>query len=336
MTAARPQFTSKLAWILDQYIDKCIAEHAEMTLARDFQVTKCFDRFLDSVDYSGGDISEETICDWIAQLSYLSAGTLHGYECIIQKALRFAKSFGIRSTMPPIVKVADTYQPYIFSQAELERLCSLADNLRPHELSDYPWIHVETPMVLRILIGCGTRITETLLLQMKDVDLTTGILTMKHSKGGRERLVPVHEGLKEILIRYCMAMGIVGNPDAWLFPAKNTEEPLNGSYFAHRFSNLLAAASIKPEHSPRCRGASVHCIRHTFACNSLQSLQKQGIHMDNRFPYLSVYMGHKGLYDTQKYLKLTAEMVSDETDAFETSIKSIFDCPVFLNTEEWV
>ena len=82
MTATRPQFTSGLAWILDQYIDKCIAEHAEMTLARDFQVTKCFDSFLDSVDYSGGDISEETISDRIARLSYLSDGTLHGYECI--------------------------------------------------------------------------------------------------------------------------------------------------------------------------------------------------------------------------------------------------------------
>lgn len=65
-----------------------------------------------------------------------------------------------------------TYTPYIFSQAELSLLLTTADHLCAKGISSRS--DLVFPLVLRILIGCGLRITETLCIQKKDVDLDNG------------------------------------------------------------------------------------------------------------------------------------------------------------------
>lgn len=45
---------------------------------------------------------------------------------------------------------------------------------------------------LRLLFGCGMRIGEVLSLQMKDIDLENGIITVRNAKNEKDRLVPLH------------------------------------------------------------------------------------------------------------------------------------------------
>lgn len=330
MNIEKTHLVSCLAPVFDKYIDKCIAEHADSTLHNDYAAIKHFDAYLESISFSGDNLSDELLCGWVATLSHLENGTIHHHECVINKALRFARAFGINSVVIPIIKVTDSYQPYIFTESEINKICAAADNMTFSKKAIFPWLCVEFPMIVRILIGCGTRITETTYLQMKDIDLKSGILIMRHCKEGRERIVPMHDSLRQIMERYCMAMGVIGNPDAWIFPGKSRKAPIDSCYFSKQFAKLLLAAGIKTNRKKKySHCASTHCLRHTFACNSLQNLQRQGIYVDNTFPYLSTFMGHKNLYDTQKYLKLTSEMVSEETILFEDSIKDVFDSPIF-------
>lgn len=64
-------------------------------------------------------------------------------------------------------------------------------------------------------------------------------------------------------------------------------------------------------------------VRHSFAVHCLQGWTCQGIDLTVALPYLSVYLGHKGLQQTQYYLRLTAECYPDLVAQIEASCGDI-------------
>ena len=74
-------------------------------------------------------------------------------------------------------------------------------------------------MVIRILYGTGSRLTETVNLKVKDIDFEKKAIYFTHdTKKKKQRIVPVHDSLFEILEQYIEAMDLRGLPDAYLFP----------------------------------------------------------------------------------------------------------------------
>ena len=47
------------------------------------------------------------------------------------------------------------------------------------------------PLLFRLLYGCGLRISEALNIEVQDVDLETGVLTILDGKFNKDRLVPM-------------------------------------------------------------------------------------------------------------------------------------------------
>ena len=68
---------------------------------------------------------------------------------------------------------------------------------------------------------------------------------------------------------------------------------------------ILPAAGIKRKADNT--GPRIHDLRHTFACHSLDKMVHEGIDPFCGLPYLSTYLGHKGIESTEKYLRLTAD-----------------------------
>lgn len=334
----KPVFTSQLSHVLDLYSEKCLVEHKEKTLPKDFSIMKSLDTYLTEIGYDGGEISLMMLTDWVTQYSVGRApNTVAHDESIVAKILRFASTFGISSHMPEIMKSPDDYQPYIFTQSELTAFCEAADNIT-YARSQYPWIQAEIPMLTRIYIGCGTRTTETLLLQMKDVDLEQGVFTMRKTKRDIERLVPFTENLRTNLNIYCRGMGIIGKPDAFLFPGKTLDSPLPGKMYLHAFEKMMKEVGIKPVRERKHqRSVCPYCFRHTFACFAIINLKKQGIDVSTIYPFLSTYMGHEDLYSTEAYLKFTEPMVSEELKPFENNISTVISgSRACRDTSEWI
>lgn len=134
-----------------------------------------------------------------------------------------ANSQFLRPTVP---KVADDYFPYIFSDMELDRIFMLADNISLSKRQSNLYIQLEYPMILRLMYGCGLRIGETLMLRIKDVDFDNGVLAMRHAKGDKQCLVPMDVSLILILRSYCIAMGLIGKTDSFLFPSTSSDTPM--------------------------------------------------------------------------------------------------------------
>ena len=81
------------------------------------------------------------------------------------------------------------YVPYIFSDRELGSLLGTVDQLCATGISTHS--DLVFPLVFRILIGCGSRITETLQIEKKDVDVEKGTLLLINTKNRKERIIPM-------------------------------------------------------------------------------------------------------------------------------------------------
>jgi integrase/recombinase XerC len=88
--------------------------------------------------------------------------------------------------------------PHIYREQEIVELLAAARQLRP--LGSLRAAVMET---LFGLMACsGLRISEALALRNADVDLRSGVLTIRQSKFGKSRLVPLHSSAVVALARY--------------------------------------------------------------------------------------------------------------------------------------
>jgi integrase len=154
----------------------------------------------------------------------------------------------------------------------------------------------------------GLRISEVLNLQSKDVDLERGILTIRDTKFGKSRLVPIHESTKQVLSDYvshrdrCLA----GRPASHFFVSTRGTR-LDGGQIRHTFYDLSRQTGLRgasASHGPR-----IHDFRHRFALQTLVRWYRLDQDVECRLPILSTYLGHVHVADTYWYLTANPELM---------------------------
>ena len=159
---------------------------------------------------------------------------------------------------------------------------------------------------------------------MKDVDLENGVLRLINTKGAKHRLVPMSEKMTNILARYCFSMGLVGDEQAWLFPGNDEGTHISNESVKNRFKWILKDNGIELKNRKKHeRGPCLHCMRHVFAFKSFRQTEKLGVSMTDSVPFLSIYLGHDSLNETEKYLKFSSEIYPETTELFGTFIKEL-------------
>ncbi len=102
----------------------------------------------------------------------------------------------------------------------------------------------------------------------------------------------MHESLIAVMERYCLTLGIMHEPEAFLFPGRK-----EGSHYTTRqmdswFSEILKLADIdQRERDCHERGACLHCFRHLFVLKSMQQLEAAGHSVDMNDLLLPTYLG---------------------------------------------
>jgi integrase len=168
------------------------------------------------------------------------------------------------------------------------------------------------------LLACtGLRISEALRLACKDVDLDAGVLTIRQTKFGKTRLVPLHASAIEPLQNYAVVRDrCCGQALGVTFFATASGRPLRYSTVRSTFHRLLRAAM--PEAAARGRlRPRFHDLRHTFACRCLQAAYQNGSNIDRAVEELSAYLGHAKITDTYWYLTGIPELLALAGQRFE-------------------
>lgn len=257
------------------------------------------ERFLAKNQISRNALDEKTINSWLKSMQMKTGSKMQiVFKC--KGFFAYLNLISIPAYMPETMKSEDDYIPYIFSEAELESIFLCADSLVPK--SNYPYMQYEFPMILRLLFGCGMRIGEVLSLQMKDVDLENGIITIRNAKKEKDRLVPLHFNLAPVFTRYCIAIGVNNKSEALVFPGRDENDRININIPNKLLKDILLRIGVPMSTKKFQRGPCIHCFRHTFTVYSFKQTIKSGESMDNSVPYLSVYLGHEDLNATEKYL----------------------------------
>ena len=150
-----------------------------------------------------GPLTVELMADWARQAK---AG--HGDRATLARRLKMLRPFTAwLRQFDPATEVPDEavfgrvpgrMTPHVYREPEIVELLAAARQLGP--------VGGLRPAVMETLFGLiactGLRISEALDLLDADVDLSAGVLTIRQSKFGKTRLVPLHPSAVEALARY--------------------------------------------------------------------------------------------------------------------------------------
>jgi len=309
---------------LTDFLDLRKNTKSKGTSDHDGHYLRLFDGYLCSSHHAVRIVTQDVVTGWVSSLPFSDITTANAINTI-RCFFKYLQSHGISIYVPPIPKYHDDYVPYLFSDEELSRIFENADSFTFSKSKRFPYIKAEIPMLLRLLLGCGMRLGEAVCLKVADIDFKTGSLTLKHTKKDKQRIVPMHPGLADTLSMYCLSMGIAGNPDAWVFPGETSETHLTKQNVWHRFDTILRKSGISlPGRKKSERGPCLHCLRHLFVLQSFRQLERKGHRVDDAIPYLSLYLGHESLRETEKYMKFSSELFPEEMECFADFTKGIF------------
>ena len=163
------------------------------------------------------------------------------------------------------------------------------------------------------------------MIKVGDIDFQRNLIILRVTKKYKQRMVPYDEQLANIIYHYCAAMELLGDSEAYLFPTIDKEIPLSPNSARNYFKEVLNDAGIQRTAISRyARGACLHCFRHTFAVRSFDKNERNGTTPFEHVPFLSTYLGHDSLYETEKYLKYSGNYFSDTLLKFEQYAGDLF------------
>jgi integrase len=220
---------------------------------------------------------------------------------------KYAAGFDIRTEVPPLDCLSCKFarsRPYIYSDKEIQHLLRAAWKYR-HDKPRGTYY-----CLLGLLTVSGLRIGEAIKLQTQDVDLRNGILTIRDTKFGKSRLVPIHPTTVRELREYWKrrdAWLSLGNKSSSHFFMTRKGTPLSHHAIYVAFRCLSANVGLGKATSGS--GPRIHDFRHRFAIRTLIDWYRSGKNAEVLLPALATFLGHVSVESTYWYLTEYPELM---------------------------
>lgn len=195
------------------------------------------------------------------------------------------------------------YPPRIFSVEEIGRVLSLAARLHP-DTSIRPLTY---QTLIGLLFSTGMRIGEALNLRLTDIQSDS--LTIRKTKFGKSRWLPLHQSTANVLKHYLAQRKAWACDSDRLFLSWPHRRPLSYDAALVTFQTLCEKAGINgagARHKPR-----LHDVRHSFATHALRRCGADRDAVEQHMLALSTYLGHVSISSTYWYLEQTPELMRD-------------------------
>lgn len=159
--------------------------------------------------------------------------------------------------------------------------------------------------IVKVFLYCGVRVSELCELKVKDLDTKEKTLLIK-GKGRTYRLVPLNDELIKDLKTYLSKRKAASE---YLFTKKQTELPMKPRAVHALIKHHVGQSNID-------KSIGCHSLRRTSATNYLRSGVSER--------YIQLYLGHKHISTTMKYINPEIEEVMDrlrENNGLEKALK---------------
>jgi len=315
------QFYSFLAPQLRAYLELRerlgYTSHTTPSRARQLDYYLCF-RGIASM----AGIDEGLIVNWIHAVP-ASATTKNGKLGFIRELFHHLMRQGLVHENPaariPSLKVGPCRKPYIYSLREIRCILEEAGKLKARVPDRLLGWSLQTMILL--IYACGLRLGEALNLRIKDVDFEEKTLALWNTKFHKERIVPFSLEMGERLSAYlalCNGRRPQDGAEAPFFWWDGIRYPK--SLIHRHFRDLLVRCGLSKPTGP---GPRLHDLRHTFATHRLYKWYQDGKDPLNRLPWLSTYMGHVNIENTQVYLTIARELLREGDRRFQNTFEEL-------------
>lgn len=277
-----------------------------------------FDRFLQAHPEFAAEPVPVMLRHWAAARSTAN----HAAECeklarILGKALHRLDP----ATMPkrpdprPGQQVAKQWRrPYIFSAEEVRQLLDIAQAY-PSPRAPLRPASLYTMLVLAYC--CGLRLGEIARLNLGDVDLAAGTITIRETKFFKSRILPLADSAQVALKEYLETRRKAKapqSPDSGLFWHDQGNARYTSHAIAHCLVDILRRAGIKPPKGKT--GPRIHDLRHSFVVNRILEWYRAGINPQDKLPFLATYLGHRDIHSTLVYITVTQDLLEQANERF--------------------
>jgi len=208
--------------------------------------------------------------------------------------------------VPPLKE--NVYIPFLFSREQTDQLlAAICRRIRREErffLKD-----LAIYLVLLLMARCGMRISEPLGIRMHHYRRDDGTLYIENTKFKKDRLIPLPKAVIREMDNYlCVRRDLTADDQNPYLLAGEKEKPLSQYRIRSTFHRAVEDIGLKQHR--RTIGNMIfgppvpHCLRHSFAINTLRNtIERKGSARD-ALPVLATYLGHSNYICTSVYLKI--------------------------------
>jgi site-specific recombinase XerD len=198
--------------------------------------------------------------------------------------------------------------PFIFSPQQTEQLlktiCKKMERTKASFLKEFALY-----IAILLMARCGMRISEPLHLLKHHYRKEEGTIYIEKTKFKKDRLIPLPKTVMQEMENYLSVRSHLCAQDQnpYLLAGKDLH-PLNAPQVTFLFHHTLREMGIT---QPRKKLGNIifnpptpHCLRHSFAVNTLKAIKERGASPQYALPVLATYMGHGHYSYTMVYLKV--------------------------------
>lgn len=204
---------------------------------------------------------------------------------VVRRFAQFLSASDPRTEVPPLGLLPYRYTrkpPYIYQDAAIRQLLHAATRIG----SSTGLRAASYSTLIGLLAVSGLRISEAIALDDQDVDLAEGVLTIRRTKFGKSRLVPLHPSTTRALRRYLRTRDRIRprRPSEALFIGEQGRR-LTEWAVRWAFNKLSRETGLRGPTDRR--GPRLHDLRHRLAVKTLIGWYRRGVDVEARLPVLS-------------------------------------------------
>jgi integrase/recombinase XerD len=226
---------------------------------------------------------------------------------VIRRFAKYRSAVDPRTEIPPQKLLPACYHrkpPYIYNDDEIKRLIKAAQSL----LSPKGLRASTYSTLFGLLVVTGMRVKEAIGLDRDDVNLTEGILTVRDSKFGKSRFVPIHTSTQKVLQDYAILRDKI-RPRLKSQAFFVSEDGARLTTWSVRWNFIKLSRQIGLRGPNDSHGPRLHDLRHRFAIQTLIAWYRAGMDIEQNMPKLSTYLGHRHVNDTYWYISAVPELL---------------------------
>ena len=202
----------------------------------------------------------------------------------------------------------EQFIPFIFSPPQIDEMLGAVCHRLRKSSKDFVK-DLGSYLATLLLARCGMRIYEPLRLLRHQFRTDDNTLYIEKTKFKKDRLIPIPQAVAAEITNYLAVRHKLWCADAnpYLLAASK-EKPFYDEFIRRRFHQAVSDIGLKRPRqtigNTNIGAPTPHCLRHSFAVNTLKRIKDQGKSPQHALPVLAAYLGHSEYKHTAKYLKL--------------------------------